>query len=485
MAVKTKPRTEEPQETEKVGIQVAKPNSEWQERFVRSMAKRQVVKAGRQSGKTFGVSIKASLAFLGVCWKCLGGGCTECDNTGKVRQQRVLYAAPTSEQTEMFWYEVVESLRPGIDAGAFKKDETEKTIEVVGTNIVLKAKTAWNANTLRGGNWDVLILEEFQLMNEDTWTDVGAPMLMLSDGVAIFIFTPPSLKSEGVSKAKDPRHASKLFKKALEDKTGRWETFHATSHDNPALNEKALEEIMGDMSSGDTYRREILAEDDEIEASWLVYGKFDNSLCQVKRFTIPEDWPVFTGHDFGTANPAALFVAQVRLPLPPNVPPYLRYGDYVAFSEYCPGAGFSAQQHIDKFRDTLGRKDDGTPRLKLSRAVGGNVTTEEETRQLYRRLGWYIEAPPISRVNLQIDRGIAIIEQNQFYVFEDLHQFLDQIASCMWVIEPETRRTTNKIKDEARYHMLACFRYLATILAPRLVQVESFASMYVAGERVY
>ena len=470
-------------EEERVGIEVGKPNSEWQERFVRSTAKRQVVKCGRQSGKTYGVSIKASLAFLGVCWKCLGEGCILCDNTGKTAPKRVLYAAPTAEQTDVFWYEVVQNLQPGIDAGAFRKDETERALEQVGANVVLKAKTAWNANALRGGNWDVLILEEFQLQNEGVWTDVGVPMLLLSDGVAIFIFTPPSLKSEGVSKAKDPRHASKLYKKALGDKTGRYETFHATSHDNPALSLGALSEITSDMSE-DTYRREIMAEDDEIESSWLVYNKFDFGLCKIKRFTVPDSWPVYTGHDFGTANPAALFVAQVRLPLPANLPSYLRYGDYVAFSEYAPGAGYSAQQHIDKFRDILGRKDDGTPRLKLSKAVGCNVTTEEETRQLYRKMGWYIDAPAVTRVNLQIDRAIAVIEQNQLYIFEDLHQLLSQIASCMWVIG-EDKKPTNKVKDEARWHLLACLRYLATILSPKFLPVETTASMWVAGHRIY
>ena len=84
---------------------------------------------------------------------------------------------------------------------------------------------------------------------------------------------------------------------------------------------------------------DLLAQDDEIEQSWLVYGKFDDSLCKIKRFPIPDNWPVSTGHDFGTANPAALFVTQVRLPLPPQAPPYLRVGDYVAFAEYAPGAG--------------------------------------------------------------------------------------------------------------------------------------------------
>ncbi len=451
----------EEEEVTKVGINIPKPHSVKQDEFVRCMAKRQVIKAGRRFGKTVGAAIKAVCYFLGICPSCLGEGCLECDNTGKVKPRRVLYAAPTAEQVSKFWFEVVSALQGGIDIGYFKKDETEHIIEVPRTEIRIRAKTAWNANTLRGDYADLLILEEFQMMNEDAWEEVGQPMLLDNNGTAVFIFTPPSLKSEGVSKAKDPRHASKMYKKALGDTSGKWKCFHFTSYDNPTLNKEALSEISKDMSA-DSYRREILAEDDEVETSWLVYGKFNHEMCKIKRFEIPENWPVFTGHDFGTANPACLFVAQVRLPLPAVAPAYLRYGDYVAFAEYAPGAGYAAQQHIDRYKEILGKS-------KLERAVGGNVTTEEETRQLYRRLGWPIYAPEITRVNLQVDRAITIIELNQFYMFEDLHETLGQMADCMWVIDPETKKSTNKIKDENRYHLLSAFRYISTVLVPKFV----------------
>jgi len=108
-------------------------------------------------------------------------------------------------------------------------------------------------------------------------------------------------------------------------------------------------------------------------------------------------------------------------------------------------------------------------RLKLEKAVGGNVTTEEETRQLYRKLGWNIRAPEITSVKLQIDRAIAIVEQNQFYVFEDLYQLLGQIHDCMWVVDPQTKKATNVVKDEAKYHLCACLRYGATVMLPKQV----------------
>jgi len=460
----------EDNDTLKVGIQVPKPHSEKQAAFVQSIAKRQVCKSGRRWGKTYGSAIKACLAILGVCPACLGSGCPHCDGTGTLRQKRILYAAPTAEQVGKFWFEIVTTLQPGIDAGYFKKDESEHTIEVPGTEIRIKAKTAWNASTLRGDYADLLFLEEFQMMNEDAWGEVGQPMLLDNNGDAVFIFTPPSLKSEGVSKAKDPRHASKLYKKAMDDTTGRWVAFHFTSYDNPTLSTDALAEISTDMSE-DSYRREILAQDDELESSWLVYGKFNDSLNKIKRFEIPLTWPIYSGHDFGTSNPAALFLAQVKLPIPKEASPWLRYGDYIIYKEYAPGPGFAAPQHIDKFQEFLGER-------KLVRAVGGNANTEEETRQLYRRLGWPIMAPEMSKVNLQVERGISLMGNSQIYVFEDLSELLRQIHDCLWVIDPETKQPLNTIKNEAKYHALACFRYLATALAVNKVHREGGAQAW-------
>ncbi len=145
----------------------------------------------------------------------------------------------------------------------FRQDKSEHYIELPGTEQRIKAKTAWNADSLRGDYADVLIMDEYQLMNEDIWGLVGAPMMLDRDGTAIFIYTPPALKSRSVSKATDPQHAAKLFRKAqrLQDSGNtRWAAFHFTSMDNPHLSKTALDEISQDMTSIG-YRMEILAED--------------------------------------------------------------------------------------------------------------------------------------------------------------------------------------------------------------------------------
>src|SRR5262245_21726056 len=189
-----------------VTIHLKRPHAE-QLRFMRSEAPRRVIRAGRRSGKTTGLAIYAVEEFL--------------------KGERVLFAAPTSEQFMRFWHEVTLALGEPIDAGVFRKNEALHLIERPGTEQRIRAKTAWSADTLRGDYATRLILDEWQLMNEDAWEVVGAPMMLDRAGsIAIFCYTPPSIRSAGVTKAHDPRHAAKLFAAAEADTTGRWATFH-------------------------------------------------------------------------------------------------------------------------------------------------------------------------------------------------------------------------------------------------------------------
>lgn len=213
-----------------------------QVRFVESKAKRKVIRAGRRSGKTTGIAYYAVEKFL--------------------EGNRILYAAPTQDQLDRFWHEIKLALDEPLRNKIFYKNETLHIIELLGTEQRIRAKTAWNADTLRGDYADVLIFDEWQLMNEDAWGLVGVPMLLDNNGDAVFIYTPPSVRTRSVTKATDPRHAPKLFKRAKDDKSGRWEAFHFSSQDNPHISKEALKEIIEDMTPL-AYRMEILAEDIE------------------------------------------------------------------------------------------------------------------------------------------------------------------------------------------------------------------------------
>jgi len=239
-AMAGKPTSSETQsEVKRIRVLLPAPHAH-QRAFINSQAKRRIIRAGRRGGKTVGVAILAVQRFL-------AGG-------------RVLYAAPTTEQVGRFWAEVTKALASGVAAGLWRQNVTEHVIEAPGTEQRIRAKTAWNADTLRGDYASMLILDEWQLMDESAWEEVGAPMLLDNNGDAVFIYTPPSLRSRSVSKARDPQHAAKMYAAAKADTTGRWATFHFGSADNPHISREALAEIAQDMTAL-AYRQEILAED--------------------------------------------------------------------------------------------------------------------------------------------------------------------------------------------------------------------------------
>lgn len=200
---------------------------------------RKILRAGRRFGKTTLASIIAVKQFL--------------------QGKRILYATPTQEQVDRFWVECKKALQEPIDAKIFYKNETRHIIELSGTEQRIRAKTAWNADTLRGDYADILILDEYQLMSSDAWGLVGAPMLLDNDGDAIFIYT----------QKRGKHHSKELFKKAENDKNVRWNTFVYSSFCNPHLSADALDDISGDMTQM-AYRAEILAEDvdDDPRALW-------------------------------------------------------------------------------------------------------------------------------------------------------------------------------------------------------------------------
>ena len=131
---------------------------EQQRRFIDSPAKRKILRAGRRSGKTTGVSIFAVIKLL--------------------EGRRILYATPTTSQLTKFWWEVTTAMKPAIDTGLYLQNKTERTVipsPALGiTEAGIKGKTAWNADTLRGDFADLLILDEYQLMDPDVWAKVGA-----------------------------------------------------------------------------------------------------------------------------------------------------------------------------------------------------------------------------------------------------------------------------------------------------------------------
>jgi hypothetical protein len=388
---------------------------------------------------TVGIAILAVERFLGVGW--LNGEQVE------VEPQRVLYAAPTIEQLETFWFEVKNALRPLTDAGILKKNENEHYIEREGTKYRLKAKTAFNADTLRGDYAQLLIFDEWQLCNEDAWNEVGAPMLADYDGDAVFIYTPPSLRSSGISKAHDPLHASKMWKRAAADETGRWSAFHFRSADNPHISAVALEELTQDMS-WDAYRREIEAEDEADNPDQLIYKEFNTMTQVIPPVPIGADWNHFVGHDFGGANPAALFITQN---------PHTGY--YYVYEEYRPISSVSIPNQVEEFIEiTKGRT--------VLKRMGGSHQEMGE-RAAYGAHGWHISEPKkkMQRVMARIDAVKSMMEKNQIFVFDNCRRLRQELSTYLWKLDTEGI-ITDDIRNKNAFHLMDCLAYIMSDFIP-------------------
>lgn len=213
-----------------IDIKLPRPHAQ-QQYILDNASKRNVICAGRRGGKTTLLSGMAVRAFLDG--------------------RRVLYGAPTADQTDVFWSKCQNYLQPLIDNKYLYKNESKQIITWMhekNGHARIKAKTAWNADTWRGDSGDLLIFDEYAKTDPDAWELVGAPMCLDTDGDAWFISTPNR-----------KNHFFALHTRGKDELTERWRSFHFTSHDNPHLSEVALRELTEDMTE-DGFKQEILAQ---------------------------------------------------------------------------------------------------------------------------------------------------------------------------------------------------------------------------------
>jgi len=103
-----------------------------------------------------------------------------------------------------------------------------------------------------------------------------------------------------------------------------YEVYQASALDNPTLPKDYIERL--ESFTGVYYERNVLGR--WVGMDGLVYSSFNEEVCVIPRFDIPKNWLIYTGHDFGSANPAAMFYAQ-----DPDT------GLFYAWREYLPGGG--------------------------------------------------------------------------------------------------------------------------------------------------
>ncbi len=186
----------------------------------------------------------------------------------------------------------------------------------------------------------------------------------------------------------------------------------------------------------------------------LVYKNFDESVCIRKRFTIPKSYLWYTGHDFGSANPASLLYAQNP-----------KTGTFYMVHEYFPGPTKTSEQ--------IGWLKSKTTDLgyHVVRSAGGSHQ-EEDSRETYTIQGWPIAEPMASGVSKGIQNVFSLHASNAIVVFDDCLQYISEKQSYAYDLDDQYNQLES-ITNASRFHGMDCERYIMgeiMIDVPRLGQ---------------
>lgn len=241
--------------------------------------KRVVVRAGRRFGKS-------ALALNIVLREAL-------HNPG-----RYWIVAPEYRQVKsIYWRDLVAEYVP--EPLIIQKNENELILRIhsfSGKESVIEFKGSDNENSLRGAGLKGVVLDEYAFQKDHVWNKIISPMLVQTDGWALFITTP-----NGVS-----NHFKKFWDDALAHETEKtnqdWKTFHFTSYDNPLIKTENLDKERERLTE-EFFTQEYMAE--FAKFTGLIYTGFDDKV-HVRDFEIDEEWSFYRSIDFGAVDPNAV-----------------------------------------------------------------------------------------------------------------------------------------------------------------------------------
>lgn len=235
----------------------------------------QVVVAGRRWGKT-------QLALSRLIKKA-----------AKARS-KVWYVAPTYGMArEIMWSELKAQL-PRSWVNKYNETLLKCTL-INGSEISLKG--ADRPDTLRGVGLHYIVLDEFQDIREETWSEVLRPTLATTEGGALFIGTPKSFNN-----------LYKLYEKGVKQRSRRfpeWKSWQFPTICSPFVPTREVENARKDMDPR-TFRQEFEASFESM--SGRVYYPFDRRK-HVGKYPFNPALPIWVGQDFNV-DPMACAIMQ-------------------------------------------------------------------------------------------------------------------------------------------------------------------------------
>lgn len=185
----------------------------------------------------------------------------------------------------------------------------------------------------------------------------------------------------------------------------------------------------------------------------MIYDSFNEAACVIKRSQLPieyKNWPIYVGHDFGGAHPAAIFYAAEPAS-----------GNLFAFREYM-AESMSALEQVTELKEICAGEN-------IVKRAGG-APHEDGWREAYTSAKWLIEKPAVKSVEVGIDKVYSLHKQNRLFVVNDLHRYLDEKSSYSRELDDDYE-PTEEIRDKKRYHLMDAERYIISCLMPDVFSI--------------
>lgn len=206
-------------------------------------------------------------------------------------KQKIWYVAPTYRMAKQIMWN---DLQEAIPAKWIRKiNETEMKITLINkTEISLKG--ADKADSLRGVGIHFLVLDEFQDMEEDTWTKVLRPTLADTGGHAIFIGTPKAYNYLYELYKSGTRGEYYTDEKGCTRKND-WMSWQFPTITSPFIPKSELEAAMNDMDAK-SFAQEFMASFESM--SGRVYYPFERREHSGEQYKFNPQLPLWVGMDF-------------------------------------------------------------------------------------------------------------------------------------------------------------------------------------------
>jgi hypothetical protein len=215
---------------------------------------------------------------------------TEIAKVARFPDKNVYVIYPTYKQAKkVLW----KSLRKKMVAVNWvsKINETELTLELKNGSVITLVG-ADNFDSLRGVGLDAAILDEFQMLDKEAWTEVIRPALSDRQGSALFIGTPNGVGS----------FAHELYNRGKQDKN--WESFTFTTIEGGNVTQEEIDQAREDLDDR-TFKQEYCASFETYSNACYYAFSRDETL---KAFTAPTPKTLHIGMDFNrTPLTAAIF----------------------------------------------------------------------------------------------------------------------------------------------------------------------------------